>query len=100
MAIDEADNERLLDDKFLNAACVYNYSDPKYHTIMLRVRDYAERKKQQLTWYYARGIPLFREERELEQDQLDAKRYGWLSRHDQEISHLTSLLPMVIGLPM
>ena len=67
---------------------------------MLRVKNYAEKNNQRVTWYFAHDVPLFSEDRDLQPDALDAKRYAWLARHDQDTAHLTSLLPMLVGLPM
>ena len=30
--------DTLLDETLLSAICIYSFNDPKYHTIMLRVR--------------------------------------------------------------
>ena len=51
-------------------------------------------------WVVALDIPLHREDRELELEQLNAKRLRWLSQHDQHTSHITSQLPLVQGMPV
>ena len=96
----QSSHAKLLEEPFLSAVCIFSYNDPKYHSIMLRVSDYAERKGQSVTWYFAHDVPLFSEDRDLELCKLDAKRYAWLARHDQDTSHLSSLLPLMVGLPM
>jgi hypothetical protein len=43
---------------------------------------------------------LCRHDRDLNEEQLHTKRCMWLGRHDQDTAHLTSLLPLVQGLPL
>ena len=54
----------------------------------------------QLFRWYAPDVPLHPEDRELSQDKLDAKRFSWLRRHDQETSHPTSIYFLAVGMPI
>ena len=84
----------------MSAPAIYNYNVPKYRAVHLRSREFAKRHNRQLSWCFARDVPLFQDDRELPEKQLHAKRCKWLDRHDQETSHLTSVLPCVVGLPV
>ena len=53
-----------------------------------------------MTWFYARDIPLHRDDRELSAAALDNKRESWLQRHDQDTAHIASLFPLITGLPV
>ena len=44
--------------------------------------------------------PLAAADLQLDEPSLRQKRLRWLNRHDQETSHLASLLPLVVGLPV
>ena len=48
----------------------------------------------------AQDVPLYNGDRDLPKEQLQHKRYKWLCEHDQRTEHLTSMLPLVVGLPM
>ena len=88
------------EEPFASAPAIYNFNVPRYYTILLRAREFAKQAKQQLTWCLARDVPLFTENRELPADQLNQKRMKWLERHDQDTAHLSSVLPLVKGLPI
>ena len=66
----------------------------------LRTREFAKENNVQLCWRYARDVPLHPGDRDLPLAALQAKLTAWLSRHDQETSHLTSILPLVVGMPI
>ena len=88
------------EEPFASAPAIYNFNVPRYYTILLRAREFAKQAKQQLTWCLARDVPLFTEDRELPADELNKKRMKWLERHDQDTAHLSSVLPLVKGLPI
>ncbi len=73
---------------------------PRYFVILLRAREFAKRRGIAMTWCFAKGIPLHRDDRDLPQRQLNVKRARWLRRHDQDTAHITSCLPLVVGLPV
>ena len=54
----------------------------------------------QLSWCYAKDVPLHPGDRELKADALQNKLFTWLRRHDQETSHLPSIYPLAVGLPI
>ncbi len=85
---------------FLDAPAVFACNVPKYFAVLLRAREYAKLNHLQLSWCAARDIPLFRDDRDLPEEQLHAKRCKWLEKHDQQTSHLSSLFPLVGGLPV
>ena len=85
---------------FVEAPAIYCFNVPRYWTILLRAREYAKKKEYQLSWCVARDVPLCRHDRDLDEEQLHTKRCIWLGRHDQDTAHLTSLLPLVQGLPL
>ena len=72
---------------FAAAPAIYNFNVPRYFTLLLRSRVFAQEAKQQLTWCLARDVPLFADDRDLPADQLNQKRMKWLERHDQETGH-------------
>ena len=49
---------------------------------------------------HGRDVPLHPGDRDLPLAALQAKLTAWLSRHDQETSHLTSILPLAVGMPI
>ena len=73
---------------------------PRYFTLQLRAREYAKQHNVQLSWCYARDVPLHPEDRDLPADALQAKLTAWLKRHDQETSHISSILPLAVGMPI
>ena len=86
--------------EFSHAPALYSFNVPRYFAILLRAQSFALSEQVQLTWCYAKDTPLHPEDRELPTEKLDAKRMAWLQRHDQDTSHLTSLLPLAVGLPV
>ena len=91
---------QLQAEPFVSAPAIYNHNVPTYWAAHLRSREFAKRHNRQLSWCFARDVPLFQDDRELPEKQLHAKRCKWLDRHGQETSHLTSVLPCVVGLPV
>ena len=49
---------------------------------------------------YAKDVPLHPGDRELSAEKIDQKRASWLCRHDQDMCHLTSMLPLAVGMPV
>ena len=90
----------LHQEPFSSAPAIYNYNVPKYWAVHLRAREFAKQHNRQLTWAFARDVPLFQDDRSLPEDQLNSKRCRWLERHDQQTSHLSSVFPWVVGLPV
>ena len=86
--------------EFSHAPALYSFNVPRYFAILLRAQSFALSEQVQLTWCYAKDTPLHPEDRELPTEKLDAKRMAWLQRHDQDTSHLTSMLPLAVGLPV
>ena len=87
-------------EPFVSAPAIYNYNVPKYWAVHLRAREFAKQHNRQLSWAFARDIPLFQDDRALPAEQLHMKRCRWLERHDQQTSHLSSVFPCVYGLPV
>ena len=85
---------------FAIGPALYNFNVPKFFAILLRARHFAKEHNLQITWCYANDAPRHPEDRELQRDALDKKRASWLKRHDQDTSHLTSILPLAVGMPM
>ena len=73
---------------------------PRYFSTNLRAREFAKQNNVQLTWAYAKDVPLHPEDRELKQEALLEKLFTWLRRHDQETSHLASIYALAVGLPI
>ena len=68
--------------------------------MQLRAREFAKQNNVQLSWCYARDRPLHPGDRELAPEALHAKLIAWLRRHDQETSHISSILPLAVGMPI
>ena len=85
---------------FAVGPALYNFNVPNYFAILLRARHFAREHNLQLTWCYAHDKPCHPEDRELERDALDKKRASWLKKHDQDTCHLTSILPLAVGMPI
>ena len=85
---------------FDTAPAIYAYNVPRYYALLTRARKYAAVNNLQLSWCVARDIPLHREDRELPEDKLHAKRCRWLFRHDQDTCHISSQTPLAYMLPM
>ena len=90
----------LTKDPFDTAPALYAYNIPRYYTMLVRAREFAKRRQLHLSWTVAYDIPLHHDDRELSSELLHAKRCRWLQSHDQYTSHITSLLPLVVGLPI
>ena len=66
----------------------------------LRAREFGKSQNLQVTWTYAKDVPLHRDDRELSTEALHRKLLMWLERHDQDTNHLASVLPLIVGLPI
>ena len=73
-------------------------SNPIARTLL--AREFAKENNVQLCWCYARDVSLQSGDRDLPLEALQVKLTAWLSRHDQETSHLTSILPLAVGMPI
>ena len=71
---------------------IYNFNLPRYFVILLRAREFAKKHGLQITWSFARDIPLFREDRDLPTHQLNLKRAKWLERHDQDTAQCPRMI--------
>ena len=91
---------RLHEEPFASAPAIYDYNVPKYHAMHLRAREFAKTHQRRLSWTIARDVPLYHEDRTLPADQLREKLCRWLMIHDQRTAHITSILPLVEGLPV
>ena len=85
---------------FISAPALYSFNVPRYFSTNLRAREIAKQSNVQLSWCYAKDVPLFPGDRELPADALQNKLFAWLRRHDQETSHLASIYPLAVGLPI
>ena len=90
----------LHEKPFCNAPALYSFNVPRYFTLQLRAREFAKKNQVQLSWCYARDVPLHPAVRELAPDALQTKLISWLRRHDQETGHITSILPLAVGMPI
>ena len=82
------------------APALYAFNVPRYFTLLLRARQWAQANDVTLSWCYARDIPLHREDRDLPSAQLDDKRLKWLEQHDQDTAHLASQTALAFNLPV
>ena len=85
---------------YSSAPALYSFNVPRYFSIQLRAREFAKQQNVQLSWCYARDVPLHPGDRELKYEALQAKLAAWLRRHDQETSHLASLIPLARSMPI
>ena len=85
---------------FIGAPALYTFNVPRYFATNLRAREYAKQNNVQLSWCYARDVPLHPEDRELPPDRLQTKLISWLKRHDQETRHIPSIYPLAVGMPV
>ena len=83
---------------FDSAPALYTFNVPRYFATNLRAKEYAKQRKVQLSWCYARDVPLHPEDRDLPQEKLEAKLFTWLRRHDQETGHIPSIYPLAVGM--
>ncbi len=80
---------------FGTAPALFVYNVPRYYTVLLRSREYAKANGRRLSWCVSQDLPLHREDRDLPDEDMHAKRCSWLQRHDQDTSHIASQLPLV-----
>ena len=60
---------------YSEAPALYNFNVPRYFSMQFRAREFAKQKNVQLTWCYAKDVPLHPGDRELTQDALEAKLF-------------------------
>ncbi len=82
------------------APALFAYNVPRYYIVLLRARQFARTHRRMLSLCFAQDGPLHREDRDLPEKQLHAKRLQWLRLHDQQTSHIASQVPLVVGLPV
>ena len=97
---EEAIPEEIATPVFASAPAIYSFNVPRYFTTQVRARRFAAIRELPITWMYAKDVPLHRDDLELSEEALNHKMLSWLRRHDQDTSHLASVLPLVIGLPV
>ncbi len=85
---------------FTDAPALYSFNVPRYFNIQLRAREFARQWNSQLLWCHAVDVPLHPGDRDLPDDAMQRKLASWLCRHDQDTSHLSSLLPLIKNLPV
>lgn len=85
---------------FTDCPALYSFNVPRYFAIQIRAREFAKQNKLHLSWCYAKDTPLHPGDCDLPTEALDAKRERWLTRHDQDTCNITSLLPLVVGMPL
>ena len=57
-------------DPYSSAPALYTFGVPRYFATNLRAREYAKQKKVQLSWCYARDVPLHPEDHDLPPDKI------------------------------
>ena len=82
---------------FTGAPALYTFNVPRYFATNLRAKEFAKQQNVQLSWCYARDVPLHPGDRDLPLEALNVKRFGWLRRHDQETSHIPSIYLLAKG---
>ena len=90
----------LRTNPFSAAPALYTFNVPRYFATNLRAREFAKQKNVQLSWCYARDVPLHPGDRDLPREKLDTKLFSWLRRHDQETGHIPSIYPLAKGMPI
>ena len=85
---------------FSSAPALYSFNVPRYFCTNVRAREFCKQSNVQLSWCYAKDIPLHPGDRELKAEALQNKLLAWLRRHDQETSHLPSIYPLAVGMPI
>ena len=94
------DKQELQQEPYSSAPTLYSFNVPRYFSTNLRAREFANPTNVQLSWCYAKDIPLYPGDRDLKDDALRAKLFAWLRKHDQQTSHLPSIYALAIGLPI
>ena len=90
----------LKSDPYTHAPALYTFNVPRYFSTNLRAREFAKQADLQLSWCYAKDVPLHPEDRNLTSKALEAKLFSWLRRHDQETGHLSSIYALAVGMPI
>ncbi len=72
----------VLDEKIADAPLIHPWNGPKYHASLVRARNYARRTEQILLWAIAEDTPTSSEHRNLDEEELDAKRREWALYHE------------------
>ena len=97
---EELQSSELRQPPFDSAPLLTSYNVPRFRAVLLRAQQFAATHKRALYWAAAHDRPLAAADLQLDEPSLRQKRLRWLNRHDQETSHLASLLPLVVGLPV
>jgi len=58
---------------FSEAPAVYSFNIPRYYSLQVRAREYAKQHNKQLSWCYARDVPLHPGDRDLSSEKLNQK---------------------------
>ena len=87
-------------DPFSGAPALYTFNVPRYFATNLRAREFAKQRNIQLSWCYARDVPVHPGDRDLPREKMETKLFSWLRRHDQETGHIPSIYPLAVGMPI
>ncbi|CAE8708715.1 unnamed protein product [Polarella glacialis] len=87
-------------EPFTSSPAFYTYNVPRFFAMQFRARYFVKHTGVTLVWIFAQDMPLNQDDRQLSQVDLDSKRCRWLQGHDQETGNFTSVLPLVVGLPV
>ena len=79
---------------FEQRTALYSFNVPRYFCTHVRAREFAKQSNVQLSWCYAKNVPLHPGDRDLHTHALQNKLMAWLRIHDQETSHLPSVYPL------
>ena len=85
---------------YSSAPSLYTFNVPRYYAMQLRAREFAKQDTVQLSWCYAIDFPLHPGDRDLNQEALEAKLFSWLRRHDQQMSHLSCIIPLAVAMSL
>ena len=95
---DEAKDERLTQDKFINAPAIFPNNDVKYDVNKKRAEHWCCHFEQPLTWSLAQDKPVHREFQARPYLQRDKEK--WIHYHDKHCEKLYGMLALAIGLPV
>ena len=65
--------EEIKSPIFAAAPAIYSFNVPRYYTTQLRAREFGKSQSRQITWFYAKDVPLHRDDRDLGAEALQHK---------------------------
>ena len=89
-----------MEPPFDKALGLYAHNVPRYYALVYRSCMYARANNLRLHSCIAQDIPLHREDRDLSPDRLHDTRCKYVKSHDQATSNISSIVPLVNGLPL